>query len=97
MSKAEAALIASRAFCVYFICWAIDNLTYVPYSLHELWHHSSVLYINYFARVSDLILLSGYLVRAVALFIAAGFFYKCGPRLQAFFLNPQSENQSQAQ
>jgi len=91
MSKAEAVLIASRALCVYFLCWAIDNLTYIPYRLHELTYHSSVLYVNHFARVSDLILLSEFVIRAVAFFVAAGIFYKSGPRLQAFFLNSKLE------
>jgi hypothetical protein len=97
MSKTEAALVASRALCVYFIFWAIDNLTLLPYRLHEFSYHSSVLYTNHFARVADWILLSEYVARAVVLFIAAGFFYKCGPRLQAFFLDSQAENQSWSQ
>jgi hypothetical protein len=97
MSKAEAALIASRALCIYFIFWAIDNLTLVPYRLHEFSYHSSVLYTNHFARVADWISLSELVVRVIVFFIAAGFFYKCGPRLQAFFLNSQPERQSQPQ
>ena len=91
MSKADAALIVSRAFCVYFICWGIDNLTYIPYRLHEMTYHSSVLYVIHFSRVSDLISLSEFIVRAAALFIAAGIFYKSGPKLQAFFLNSELE------
>lgn len=97
MSKADAAIIASRALCVYFLCWAIDSLTFIRGRLHELSYHSSVLYINHFSRVSDLISLSGYIVRAAAFFIAAWIFYNCGPKLQAFFLNSQPENQSQPQ
>lgn len=91
MSKAEAALIASRALCVYFLCWAIDSVTFIPGRIHELSYHSSVLYVNHFVRVADLISLWGYMIRAAAFFIAALIFYRCGPKLQAFFLDSKSE------
>ena len=97
MSKAEAALIASRAFCIYFLCWAIDDLSFIPGRIYALYYHESILGMGHISHVSDLISLSGYMIRAAALFIAAAIFYDCGPRLQALFLNSQPEKQSQPQ
>ena len=91
MSKRDAVLIASRAFALYFFCWAADNVTYIPGRLHSLSYHRSVLYSeNYFHR-ADMISLVSLIVRVAVLLAAAVWFYRSGPRLQSFFIPSQRE------
>ena len=89
MSQKDAVLIASRVVALYFFFWAIDNLTYLPIHLLSFSHHSgehSVLVgTSYWFRyyLEELILLC---VRTALLSGAAWWFYRCGPKVQAFLL-----------
>jgi hypothetical protein len=89
MSRKDAILIVTRAFALYFFCWAIDNLTYVPARVHSLSYHRSVLYSeNYFHR-ADVISLVSLLVRIAVLVAGAVWFYRSGPVVRSFFIAPQ--------
>ena len=89
MSKREAVLIVSRAVALYLLCWALSDLTYLPERLFALSHHAvehGVIVTNYYYRNLDILSLAALLVRIAALLIAAAWLYKCGPRVEAFFL-----------
>lgn len=94
MSKKYAVLIVSRAFALYFFCWAADNLTYLPGRIHSLSYHRSVLYSeNYFHR-SDMISLLSLIIRVVVLVSVTIWFYGSGSRLQSFFI-PSKERRTE--
>ncbi|SRR6266496_1470162 len=91
ISKKNAVLIVSRAFALYFFCWAADNLTYLPGPIHSLSYHRSVLYSENYFHHSDLISLLSLVVRVAVLLALAVWFYRSGSRLQSFFIPPQKE------
>jgi hypothetical protein len=88
--------------------WAATDILLLPSELHSLLHHlhersaaaTSVLtpephaqsVHDYWLRSYLLSLLSN-LIRIVAWILAAGWFYRCGPRVQKFFL--QSADQGE--
>lgn len=89
MSRKEGVLLASRVLALYFFCWALDNLSYLPIHLFALVHHFSegsvltggtYLYRYYLGEV--LLFFARFLV-----FIGAAWWcYRGGPWLQAFLL-----------
>jgi hypothetical protein len=88
MSKRDAVVIVSRAFALYFLCWAISDVTYLPSSISWLSFHASrgsVLAPDASLRNHDVISLSFLVLRIVLLFTAAAWMYRCGPRVEAFF------------
>ena len=92
MSKKDAVLIVSRAFALYFFCWAADNLTYLPGRIHSLSYRRSVLYSENYFHWADMISVLSLIVRVVVLLALAMCFYRSGPRLQSFFLGSRKEN-----
>jgi hypothetical protein len=91
VSKKEAVTIACRALAVYLLFWFLEDLTLLPSSLFSLWHHGSMSGANdwtTYLRNWDLISLSFRLLRMVALFFAVQWFYRAGPALQDYFLDP---------
>jgi hypothetical protein len=88
MPKKELILIASRAVALYFITWALYEVTYLPEHLLGLAHYKSLqsalsprTYLtNYYLSLTVL-----GLIRMVALFLAAVLFWRCGPRIEALF------------
>ena len=94
MSAKEAAVIACRALSVYLLFWLVLDLTYLPGSVFAYLHHqlgptptnTQLFYRNY-----DLLSLCFLVCRIIALFFAVQWFYRAGPRLQAYFLAPPTE------
>jgi len=89
MSKRDAVVIVSRAFSLYFFCWALADMTYLPSSISWLARHvskASVLGPDDSLRNHDIISLSFLVVRIVVLFTAAAWMYRCGPRVESFLL-----------
>jgi hypothetical protein len=93
VSKKEAVTIASRTLAVYFLFWFLDDLTYLPSSLHSLWHHRNMLSTEWttYLRNSDVISISFRLLRMVGLFFAVQWFYRAGPAVQGYFLDSADE------
>lgn len=91
MTKRDLVLVASRAMALYFVFWALDNLSWVPLYSLSVSHYGSLpttggqnyLYIHY------LILLIRHLSFAIALFIASVWVYRCGPTISRFLLSPE--------
>ncbi|HXE07125.1 MAG TPA: hypothetical protein VN612_04460 [Acidobacteriaceae bacterium] len=81
--------IISRAIAVFFLYWAFVSLVAIPRDLLALAHYglpgqAAVASQTYWTMTYTTDLLGG-LIRIVVLCIAAGWFYRCGPRIQRFF------------
>jgi uncharacterized membrane protein len=86
MTRKEGVLLASRAFALYLLCWALSDLTYVPQTLLSLRHHSSVLITRDYWSAYYGVELTFRIVRIVALFGVASWLYRCGRRVEDFLL-----------
>jgi hypothetical protein len=93
MSEKQAVTIVSRAVAIYFLAWFLTDLTYLPYSLHSLWHHQTTIgaFGSSYLRDSDLVSLVFRLVRMIALFLAIQWFYRAGPTIRRYFLAQPDE------
>ncbi|HEY5054946.1 MAG TPA: hypothetical protein VII58_02225 [Acidobacteriaceae bacterium] len=82
--------IASRVVAASLLLWVVDDLTLVPREILTVAHEvglgtlSSAFATTYYARVAVLELSANFLRIALWL-IGAGWFYRCGPRMQRFF------------
>ncbi|MGA9039888.1 MAG: hypothetical protein WB421_05080 [Terriglobales bacterium] len=89
ISRKDAVIIASRMLAVYFFAWSIDNATYLPGELVNIFHHagegSVVIGSGFWLKYYSSILLMT-LMRVVLLAGAGWFFYKCDSDIQAFLL-----------
>jgi hypothetical protein len=89
ISRKDAVKIASRVLAIYFFAWSLDNATYLPTELLNIFHHAgegsvvigSGFWLKYYS--SGLLLT---LMRIVLLTGAGWFFYKCDNDIQAFLL-----------
>ncbi|HWG18371.1 MAG TPA: hypothetical protein VN678_10950 [Acidobacteriaceae bacterium] len=86
--------VVSRLFAAYLLFWAADDLTLLPRVILSLAHeiHNAALagapmslfaasfYLRYYLVDS-----AGYILRIALLLLAAGWFYRCGPRIHRFF------------
>src|SRR3954470_21908462 len=96
MRVADTVFITSRAFALYFLCWALDNATYLPSRVLELIHHAqqrSLLvsgnYLLSYDKLSTVFLV----LRVVTLLCTSMIFYRSGPGIQGFF-TPTSNSES---
>ena len=94
MSKKELVQIASRAIALYLVFWSFGNLGNVPALVFAISHYAAQPaspaqdYLNRYY----LIQISSQLVVSVALFIAAVWTYRCGPKLSVFYLRQRIES-----
>ena len=95
LTSEQAVLIASRVIVAYLLFWVFEDLTLLPREILPVAHYmqetGSVLGANTRLPVTTYTLrfymlgLLGLLVRMAVWLMAAGWFYRCGPRIQAFF------------
>ncbi len=91
----QAVLIASRIVAAILLLWFIGDLTYLPHELISVAHYmrktGSVLGTNTSLPETSNLLhayiqqLLGTVLRMTLWLIAAGWFYRCGPRIRNFF------------
>jgi hypothetical protein len=95
LTREQAILIATRLVVAYLLFWVISDLTAMPRELLSIAHYmketGSVLGINT-SMPQTSYLLHGYIldllnnILHITLWLMiAGWFYRCGPRIQAFF------------
>lgn len=91
LSREQVILIATRLVVVYLLFWVAFDLTLLPHELLSVAHYvnesksgASVSGASYFLRGYILDLLANTLHIALWL-MAAGWFYRCGPRIRNFF------------
>ena len=94
MSRSEAILIVSRVVSFYLLCWVLADLTYLPTHVREVLFHlapqtpTGAHYRDIY--VLDLVFL---LIRIAVFSVLAIWLYRCGPRIQAYFL-PEVEGEA---
>jgi hypothetical protein len=89
MSKNEAVSIASRAVALYLFIWGLDTASYFPERLMMLPHQTTDFWHSYY--MLSLVLT---VIRVVALFAAALFFFQGGQRAESFFLPAERQADS---
>jgi hypothetical protein len=95
IDRDQAILLASRVFAAYLLFWVVADITELPRELFSLTHYLreptragmsllQVLRSSYL--VSDYMMyLLGNILRIALWLLAAGWFYRCGPRIRNFF------------
>lgn len=88
MSRKELVFVVSRTFALLLFTWAFAEISYLPERLFSLTHHigqASVLARYDYWSSYYLVVTSFLVVRVLAFLLAAGSFWRCGPRVQALF------------
>lgn len=95
LTREQAVLIVSRLFVAFLLLWIVDDITLLPREILPVAHYmhetGSVLGANtslpqttYLLRTYFLELLAN-ILRIALWLLAAGWFYRCGPRIRNFF------------
>lgn len=77
-------LVASRLFVAYLLFWVVDDITLLPREVLSIMHYIHDPVSSYLLHGSILDIL-GNLLRMALWLMAAGWFYRCGPRIRDFF------------
>jgi len=87
MTRKDAVTLASRAFSIYLLCWALDALSYLPERLFAFTHYASLTGFASAAYSKNyyFVALALLFVRVVTLFAFANWFYQAGPKVESFF------------
>ena len=88
MPQKEAVQVASRALALLMIVWVLVEITQLPQVVLSLAHHlqlNSVLIPQRYWTIYYVAGLSTHTVRIMGLSLAAAWFWKCGPGLEAAF------------
>ena len=95
IDRDEAVLLASRLFAAFLLFWVVEDITELPRELFSFIHylHEStrsgltvVQALRSIYLVSDYMMyLLGNILRIAMWLLAAGWFYRCGPRIRTFF------------
>ncbi len=88
MTKKDLVVVASRAIALYFIFWALDNLSYVPTDAFTLSHYSALP--QEYLYKYHLIVLLHHLAASVLFFVGAIWVYRCGPSVERFLSPSES-------
>jgi hypothetical protein len=95
IDREQAILLASRLFAVFLLFWVVEDITELPRQLFAVMHYiresaqvemslTQALRSSYF--LSDyMIYLLANILRIALWLLAAGWFYRCGPRIRRFF------------
>ena len=100
LTTRQAILIASRLFAAFLLFWVIADVIAIPRELLSVVHYAregtefgtsliGVFHQSYLFREYVLSLLANIMTIALWLMIA-GWFYRCGPRIQNFLLPPET-------
>lgn len=94
MSAKQVVTVVSRVLSVYFLACLLYDLTYLSPQLFSFLRYqiglSTSVETSYW-RNHYLISLCFLVLRVVALFFAVQWFYRCGPRIQRYFLAPSED------
>ena len=95
MSRSDAVVLVSRALALYFLTWALTELSHLPAQALLIRHYASqpsVWASGTFWRNYEVVAGVFTLVRIVVLAVAAFLFFRCGPHVQRLLL-PGADNQ----
>jgi hypothetical protein len=98
MNERNVVLVA-RAVALYLLCWMGNELLYLPSRVFELLHHLRNPIEHYrsaqqYWQDVYVLALCTTLIRIILLFVVAGWLYRCGPRVKAYFLEPSPAEES---
>jgi hypothetical protein len=91
----QAVVLASRVFAAFLLFWVVDDIIELPRELFSVMHYlhgSMQLGVGMFEALRSSYLVSEYMMyllanilRIALWLLAAGWFYRCGPRIRNFF------------
>jgi len=91
----QAILLASRAFAAFLLFWVVEDVTELPRELFTVMHYFREFHqtgMSLYEASRSSYLLSDYvmyllanILRIALWLLAAGWFYRCGPRIRRFF------------
>jgi hypothetical protein len=90
VTKKDLVVVASRAFAMYLIIWALSDLSMVSIDLFSVKHYSALP--NEYLDKYYYMLLYRRLAMIVVLFPGAVWFYRCGPVLERCFSPDESQS-----
>lgn len=95
IDRDQAILLASRVFAAFLLFWVVEDITELPRELFSVLHYlreSSRSGMSLFQTLHSSYLFSDYMMyllanilRIALWLLAAGWFYRCGPRIRSFF------------
>jgi hypothetical protein len=95
IDRDQAILLASRVFAAFLLFWVVEDITELPRELFSVLHYfreSSQSGMSLLQSLRSSYLFGDYMmyllanVLRIALWLlAAGWFYRCGPRIRSFF------------
>jgi hypothetical protein len=94
LTREQAVLIASRLFVAYLLFWVASDLISLPSEILTLNHELlglSTFTATCYAR-SYVLSFAANVLRMTLWLMAAGWFYRCGPRIYRFFNSEESTN-----
>ena len=87
----QSILLASRVFAAFLLFWVVDDIIALPHELFSVMHYAPIGTSLIQASRSSYLLsvyimeLLGNILRIALWLLAAGWFYRCGPRIRNFF------------
>ena len=96
MTEKNVVLVA-RAVALYLLCWIGGDLTYLPNRIYGLYHYVRSEHVSTGQQYlqNTYVLEVGFaLIRVLGLFLVAGWLYRCGPRVRAFFTEPTDSTEA---
>ena len=95
IDRDQAILLASRLFAAFLLFWVVEDTIELPrqlFAVMHYYHESYLAKISLFQALRFSYLFSDYMMyllanilRIALWLLAAGWFYRCGPRIQRFF------------
>jgi hypothetical protein len=93
IDRDQAILLASRIFAAFLLFWVVVDMIELPHELFSVMHYLptqtgmslvQALHSSYIVSLYMMYLLAN-ILRIALWLLAAGWFYRCGPRIQRFF------------
>ena len=96
IDRDQAILLASRVFAAFLLFWVVEDVTELPRQLFAVMHYfreTSRAEVSVLQALRSSYLLGDYMMyllanilRIALWLLAAGWFYRCGPRIRRFFV-----------
>jgi hypothetical protein len=80
----QAVLLASRVFAAFLLFWVVEDITELPRELFSVMHYFRESTSSYLLNEYMMYLLAN-ILRIALWLLAAGWFYRSGPRIRKFF------------
>jgi hypothetical protein len=106
IERGQAILLASRVFAAFLLFWVVEDITELPRELFSVMHYiressrsgmSAVQALHSSYLLSDYMMyLLGNILHIALWLLAAGWFYRCGPRIRNFFAAEPEQSRQDA-